>query len=67
MDQCLLRLLESSLTLQILTWIDGERFHLKLIQFDVEFYDQLVNVVKNRNDNRKLIVTFFPYFVTIPH
>lgn len=67
-DQYIIDLVRRNSTLEEFIWIHhpfsakAERF-----PFGVELYDQLVSIVKNRGDNRKLVVEFCPNFATIPH
>lgn len=52
-------------TLEVFTWT--ESYNESHNPFDVKLYDQLVDIVKNRSDNRKLIVKSHPFFSEIPH
>lgn len=51
--------------LELLQWVNYS--DPKSNRFDAVFYNNLVDIVKNRIENRHLRITCFPLSVTIPH
>lgn len=67
-DQCLIDLVHRSPTLASLTFIHWDYIRVdRETPFKVEFYDELVDIVKNRIDSRKLVICVSPQIAPIPH
>lgn len=72
-NQSVVDLVEKWPLLESLIWkeksgVNDERGNFnEMVFINIEFYDKLVDVVRNRNENRSLIVKFCPNIITVPY